>query len=95
MMRWWVASVISAPPPSAAPLIAATTGLPSCSSRRRLALTWVSHLPTSGMSSAVVLMTSLRSAPAKKVFLAEVMMTPLMSSFSASSRSTVAPIDSR
>ncbi len=27
-MRWWQASAISRPPPSAAPLIAATTGLP-------------------------------------------------------------------
>ncbi len=37
---------------------------------------------------------SLRSPPAKKVFFAEVMTTPVMSSFSASRRSTVAAIES-
>ena len=36
---------------------------------------------------------SLRSPPAKKVFLAEVMITPVISSCSASRRSTVASID--
>ena len=41
----------------------------------------------------VTLRRSLRSPPAKKVFFAEVMITPVMSSFSASRRSTVAPID--
>jgi len=35
----------------------------------------------------------LRSPPAKNVFLAEVITTPVISSFSASSRSTVALID--
>ena len=33
-MRWWQARQISQPPPSAAPLIAATTGLPRVSRRR-------------------------------------------------------------
>ncbi len=37
-MRWCVARATSRPPPSAAPLIAATTGLPSVSSRRSEAL---------------------------------------------------------
>ena len=37
-IRWWLASASSRPPPSAAPLIAATTGLPRVSSARSCAL---------------------------------------------------------
>ena len=94
MTRWWAASAISRPPPSAAPLIAATTGLPSVSSRRSWLLT--SRMPAANSTdcSRVTVLRSLRSPPAKNVFLADVRTTPLMSSFSASRRSTVAPIDS-
>ena len=48
---------------------------------------------TSAASSRRAFFKSLRSPPAKKVFLAEVMTTPVIESFSASSRSTVACID--
>jgi hypothetical protein len=36
-MRWWQASAISSPPPSAVPFSAATTGLPSVSSAAQVA----------------------------------------------------------
>ena len=91
--RWWVARQISRPPPSAAPLIAATTGLPSVSSRRSCALPSRTKPAISSAFSGVAVFRSLRSPPAKKVFFAEVRITPVMSSFSASSRSTVAAID--
>jgi hypothetical protein len=91
--RWWQARQISSPPPSAAPLIAATTGLPSSSSRRRTALPSRTIVATSSASSFVALIRSLRSPPAKNVFFADVMITPLMSSFSASRRSTVFAIE--
>ena len=92
-IRWWQASAISRPPPSAAPLMAATTGLPSVSSRRSTALLSRRNVAISSECSRVAFLRSLRSPPAKNVFLAEVMITPLISSRSASSRSTVALID--
>jgi hypothetical protein len=49
----------------------------------------------SAVSSGVARLRSLRSAPAKKVFFAEVKTTPLIDPFSASSRSTVAASDAR
>ena len=91
--RWWVASVISSPPPSAAPLIAAATGRPSVSRRRSWRLTSRIPAANSPACSRVTRLRSLRSPPAKNVFLADVITTPLISSFSASSRSTVAPIE--
>ena len=48
---------------------------------------------TSAASSRRAFFRSLRSPPAKNVFLADVMTTPVIESFSASSRSTVACID--
>jgi hypothetical protein len=48
---------------------------------------------TSAASSLRAFFRSFRSPPAKNVFLAEVMMTPEMESFSASRRSTVAVIE--
>ena len=93
MTRWWVARQISSPPPSAAPLIAATTGMPSVSSRRSWSLPSRTKAAISSAFSGVACLRSLRSPPAKNVFFAEVRMTPVMSSFSASSRSTVAVID--
>ena len=69
--RWWQASAISRPPPSAAPLIAATTGLPSVSSRRSCALS-SRTMPRDlgGVLACVAFLRSLRSPPAKNVFLA-------------------------
>jgi hypothetical protein len=49
---------------------------------------------TAGASSGVNATSSLRSPPAKKVFFAEVITTPVMESFSASSLSTITAIDS-
>src|SRR5690606_23142980 len=92
-MRWWVARAISSPPPRAAPLMAATTGLPRVSSLRRAALISVSSSMRAWASSGPTFIMFFRSPPAKKVFLAEVSTTPVMSSFSATSRSTVSVID--
>ena len=88
--RKWQASAISRPPPSAAPLIAAATGLPMVSRRRKAALTRAISFSRRSASAGVAWMIMLRSAPAKKVFFALVTMTPAMSSFSASRRSSVA-----
>jgi hypothetical protein len=91
-MRWWVASPISRPPPSAVPFIAATTGLPSVSSLRSWAFTSVTFLNTSGASAGVALIRLSRSPPAKKVFFADVMITPVMLSLSLASASTHSPM---
>jgi hypothetical protein len=48
---------------------------------------------TSAASSRRAFLRSFRSPPAKNVFLADVMTTPVMESFSASRRSTVSCID--
>jgi hypothetical protein len=53
------------------------------------ALNFCSCAVSSSASAGVALLSSVRSPPAKKVFLPEVSTTPVMSSFSASSRSTV------
>ena len=74
--------------------MAATTGLPSVSSRRRMALPSRTKPANSSAFSGVTFLRSLRSPPAKNVFLADVMTTPLMSSFSDSRRSTVSLMDS-
>ncbi len=89
-MRWWVASAISRPPPSAAPLIAATTGLPRVSRRRRFFLIACDWSNTFWASAFVYFTRSSRLPPAKKVFFAEVSTTPVIESFSASRRSRVA-----
>ncbi len=73
--------------------MAATTGLPSVSSRRSCALISRTSSDTRGASAGVAWIRSFRSPPAKKVDLADVRITPVMSSFSASSRSTVAPME--
>jgi len=93
-MRWWQASASSSPPPSAAPLMEATTGLPSSSSRRRSALIRVVESASSWASSGPALITWVRSAPAKKVVLADVITTPVISSTSSCRRPIVAPISS-
>ena len=50
---------------------------------------------SAGASSGVAWIIFCRLPPAKKVFLALVRTTPVTESFSASSRSTAAPIESR
>ncbi len=94
MMRWWQASAISRPPPSAAPLMAATTGLPNVSSVRRSALTASTMSKASPAFSGPRLIMPLRSPPAKKVFFALAMTTPVTESFSATRRSTALCMDS-
>ena len=85
---------ISRPPPSAAPLMAATTGLPSVSSARRSRLMPSTSSKNSPAFSGPAWIMVLRSPPAKKVFFALVMTTPVIESFSATRRSTVLCIDS-
>ena len=98
-MRWLQASVISYPPPSAAPLIAATTGLGSFSSRRRSAFMPSTSANSWGASSGLAWIISDRLPPAKKVFLALATMTPVTDAGSAASssysRSTAACMPSR
>ena len=94
-MRRWQASAISRPPPSAAPFSAATTGLPSVSRRRRSDLILVTPCANSAAFSSVTWMSRLRSPPAKNVSFADVTMTPVIESFSASSRSIVDDSDER
>ena len=91
--RWWQARASSSPPPRAAPLSAATTGRPRVSMRRKSALSPSHSSVHFAASSLVVSMTLLRSAPAKNVFFPDVRTTPLIFSFSDSSRSTVAVSD--
>ncbi len=88
-MRWLVARVISKPPPSAAPLIAATTGLGSFSSRRSGDLTRSHSAKISAASAFVAWLISLRSPPAKKVFFALAITTPVTLSASAASSSSM------
>ena len=92
--RWWQARQISRPPPSAAPLIATATGFPSVSSRRSCFLPPRTISAICGASSLPAARRSLRSPPAKKVFFAEAITTPVIESFSASRRSIAAAIDS-
>ena len=91
-MRWWQASPISRPPPSAVPFMAATTGRPSVSSRRSCDLTVMDCAMTAGASAGPALLSESRSPPAKNVFLAEVMITPVIDSLPATSASTHSPI---
>lgn len=93
-IRWWQASAISRPPPSAAPLMAATTGLPRVSSARRSRLTDSTVSNASPAFSGPRLIMPLRSPPAKKVFFALVITTPVIESFSAARRSTALCMDS-
>jgi hypothetical protein len=76
-------------------LIAPTTGLPNFSRRRSCAFVSLVRWVMSAASSGRAVMRSSRSPPAKKVFLAEVMTTPAIESFSASSRSMMQAIDVR
>ena len=74
--------------------MAATTGLPSVSSARRSRLTASTVSNASPAFSGPSLIMPLRSPPAKKVFFALVMTTPVIESFSATRRSTALCIDS-
>ena len=74
--------------------MAATTGLPSVSSARRSRLTASTVSKASPAFSGPSLIMPLRSPPAKKVFFALVMTTPVIESFSATRRSTALCIDS-
>jgi hypothetical protein len=94
-MRWLQASAISRPPPSAAPLIAATTGRGNVSSRRRPAFMDSTIAKISGASSLVAWLISLRLPPAKNVFFALATTTPVTWSCSSYSRSTAAAIETR
>ena len=94
-MRWWQASPISRPPPSAVPFMAATTGRPSVSSLRSWAFTVVTVWSTCAASAGPAVERASRSPPAKNVFLADVTITPTSSSFAATSSSTTAPIAAR
>jgi hypothetical protein len=91
-MRQCADSASSQPPPSAAPATAATTGRPQVSRRRKSRLVcWISLYQRSP-SASVSFSTSFNSAPAKKVFLAEARITPVILSFSARMRSTASVI---
>ncbi len=74
--------------------MAATTGLPKVSSVRRSFLIASTVLKNSPASSGWAWIMPLRSPPAKKVFFALVMTTPVIESFSATRRSTALCIDS-
>ncbi len=73
-MRKWQASAISQPPPSAAPLIAATTGFSLCSIR---------SITCGNVGSAIGAPNSRMSAPPTKFCPAPVMTTALISSDAA------------
>ena len=75
--------------------MAATTGIPSVSSLRRSALADSARSNASAASSGPSLTKPLRSPPAKKVFFALASTTPVIESFSATSRSTALRMDSR
>ena len=92
-MRRLAASAISSPPPSAAPLIAATTGRGKVSSLRRLDFIASPIAKISSASSGVALIMLLRLPPAKKVFFALAITTPVTSSCSSWRRCTAASID--
>ncbi len=80
--RWWQASASSKPPPIAAPLIAATTGLPQVSRRRKArdSEPYFSNSTSTGSSAVWSRLASIasRSAPATKASLPEVTMAPLI-----------------
>ena len=76
-IRWWQASAISSPPPSAEPLIAATTGTPSVSSDRSCRLTSSIVSKTSAASAGWICDSSCRLPPAKNVDFALVITTRL------------------
>ena len=94
-MRWWQASAISRPPPSAVPVTAATTGRPRVSSLRSWPLTRVTYSNTAAASSGPYRLIASRSAPAKKVFFAEVTITPRSSAFAAASPSSTSAMPAR
>ena len=75
-IRWWPINATSQPPPSALPLRQLTTGRPSVSSWRKLffvcSMSWNTRL-ASPASRRIV---AFRSAPAKKVLLAEARIRP-------------------
>ncbi len=81
-MRWWPTSATSQPPPSAVPFRQLTTGLPRVSMVRKFFLMRSISTKTRLASSGFMRITPLRSAPAKKVLLAEARMMPRMASLS-------------
>src|SRR6185295_3147606 len=85
-IRQCAQSAISQPPPSAAPSSAATTGMPRVSRARIGFLTSSSQWNTAGPWSGPNLSTSFSSAPAKKVFLPEARITPVIDDFSRARR---------
>ena len=74
--------------------MAATTGLPMVSSLRSCFFTVMDFSITAAASAAVALLRVSRSPPAKNVFFADVTITPVMFSRSATSASTHSPIAS-
>ena len=74
--------------------MAATTGLPSVSRVRSCFLTVSTVSKDCPAFSGPALIMRVRSPPAKKVFFALVITTPVIESFSATRRSTALPIDS-
>ncbi len=73
--------------------MAATVGTPSRSIRRSCALMACPISKLSWAWSGPISCRPLRLPPAKKVFLAEVMTTPAMESFSSSRRATASSIE--
>ena len=87
-MRWLAASATSRPPPSAAPLMAATTGTGSFSMRRSDSFMCCTMSNIDCASSGPTWDICLMSPPAKNVFLAEARMMPLIPAASAPSESS-------
>ncbi|CAA0137688.1 Uncharacterised protein [Mycolicibacterium vanbaalenii] len=74
--------------------MAATTGTPRVSSRRRSALMNSTSANDSAALSGPTFIMPLRSPPAKKVFFALAITTPVIESFSSTRRSTTLCMDS-
>ncbi len=88
-MRAWQASAISRPPPSAWPLIAATTGLPCSSSWRRTF--FIAIEPSKGSSGLVHFDMRSRSPPAQKSALPLVRIMPLAAGSASLSTAAARP----
>jgi hypothetical protein len=90
-MRWWAIRAISRPPPRAVPLRAATTGTPSVSMARMSAFMPSTMSRVASASAGVEVIICLMSPPAKKVFFALVMMTPV-TSFASTPETSLAAV---
>ena len=88
-MRAWQASASSSPPPSAWPLIAATTGLPCSSILRSTA--FMAMLPSKGSSGLVHLLMRSRSPPAQKSALPLVRIRPFTAGSASLSTAALMP----